>query len=103
MKPKKLILSRKGFDSTRGNGDYPNGGCPSPVFPDGTMYSLPIPGSDDEVPIPYGNLHHGNINIGQVVEDLTRGRYDAWSLAGLDPDVRSDAIPRYDGWRGLFG
>ena len=32
----RLILSRKGFDSA-------NGGCPSPIFPDGSMLSLPIP------------------------------------------------------------
>jgi hypothetical protein len=32
----KLILSRKGFDSS-------TGGIPSPIFPDGRMVSLPIP------------------------------------------------------------
>jgi len=32
----KLILSRKGFDSTYG-------GYPSPILPDGTLLSLPIP------------------------------------------------------------
>lgn len=31
MKPRRLILSRKGLDSKYG-------GCPSPIFPDGTMY-----------------------------------------------------------------
>ena len=36
MKPRKLILSRKGFDTQAG-------GKPSPVFPDGSMFSLPIP------------------------------------------------------------
>jgi len=32
----KVILSRKGFDSSYG-------GCPSPILPDGTLLSLPIP------------------------------------------------------------
>ena len=32
----KFILSRKGFDSS-------NGGIASPILPDGTMLSLPIP------------------------------------------------------------
>jgi len=32
----KIILSRKGFDSSYG-------GCPSPILPDGTLLSLPIP------------------------------------------------------------
>ena len=96
MKPGKLSLSRKGFDSSYG-------GCPSPIFPDGTIYSLPIPGDDDERPIYYEDLQHGNINIGQVVKDLTRDRFDAESLAGLDPDVRREAFCRPDQWRGLFG
>ena len=36
----KIILSRKGFDSS-------NGGCPSPIMPDGTLLSMPIPTDDD--------------------------------------------------------
>jgi len=35
----KIILSRKGFDSEAG-------GYPSPILPDGTMLSLPIPSYD---------------------------------------------------------
>ena len=95
MKPRKLSLSRKGFDSSYG-------GCPSPIFPDGTIYSLPIPG-DDYAAVHYGDLHHGNVNIGQVVEDLTRGRLDTRDGVHLDPDVRQDAIRRHNGWRGIFG
>ena len=66
MKPKKLILSRKGFDSTNRGGEYPYGGCPSPIFPDGSLYSLPIPSPGADVT--FGDLNHGNINIGRVVE-----------------------------------
>ena len=99
----KLILSRKGFDSA-------NGGCPSPIFPDGTMFSLPIPSGDD---IAYGDLRHysetlGEVNIGKVVGDLTSGRrpenrIGAEHGAHLDPDINFHAYPRQDGWRGLFG
>ena len=32
----KIILSRKGFDSE-------NGGYPSPILPNGTLLSIPIP------------------------------------------------------------
>lgn len=97
MEPRRLILSRKGFDSKYG-------GCPSPVFPDGTMYSLPIGEGYCGRPIHYRDLNHGNINIGEVVEDLTGGRYEARCLVGLDPDVRLEALPRRpNGWRGLFG
>ena len=35
----KVILSRKGFDSSYG-------GCASPILPDGTMLSMPIPGGE---------------------------------------------------------
>ena len=44
----KIILSRKGFDA-----EY--GGQPSPILPDGTLLSMPIP-YPDEV-IKYTDLH----------------------------------------------
>ena len=95
----KLILSRKGFDSG-------SGGCPSPIFPDGTMFSLPIPVAEDK--ITYGELRHvsedlGVINIGDVVKDLTSGGYGPDSPAHLDPDINCSAYLRKEGWRGLFG
>ena len=90
----KLILSRKGFDSA-------SGGCPSPIFPDGTLYSLPIPHCQSE--ITYGDLWHGDTSIGEVVADLTRNRFDAKAPAHLDPDINHVAYPRQGGWRPLFG
>ena len=100
----KLILSRKGFDSS-------SGGCPSPIFPDGTMFSLPIPVASDK--ITYGELRHyserlGEVDIGEVVTDLTCRRYPdnqigAGHSAHLDPDINFHAYPRQEGWRGLFG
>lgn len=60
----KLILSRKGFDSA-------SGGCPSPIFPDGAMFSLPIPDDGRSSPT-YGDLPHPQADIGQLVYDLTR-------------------------------
>ena len=99
MKPRKLILSRKGFDSSAG-------GCPSPIFLDGTMLSLPIPSPGAQ--ITYGGLHHGGVKIGQLVDDLTRRRYPENRITArhgvhLDPDVKPDAYHRREGWRGLFG
>ncbi len=96
----KLILSRKGFDSQ-------SGGCPSPIFPDGTIYSLPIPGRYSK--IRYRDIRHGNTNIGKMVKDLTRGRKPKDRIgskcrAHLDPDInRSAYSPRKRGWRPLFG
>ena len=92
----KLILSRKGFDSSEDNG-----GCASPIFPDNTLYSLPIPDSDSK--ITYGELRHGDINIGEVVADLTEGQIGPDSHAHLDPDINYEAYPRQEGWRPLFG
>ena len=100
----KLILSRKGFDSQ-------SGGCPSPIFPDGTLYSLPIPDdqSDPTSKITYKDLWHGDTNIGKVVKDLThkrqpKNRIRSKYRAHLDPDInRSTYSPRKKGWRPLFG
>ena len=64
----KLILSRKGFDSA-------SGGCPSPIFPDATMFSLPIPDCGRSSPT-YGDLPHPQADIGQLVYDLTRKKRD---------------------------
>ncbi len=90
----KLILSRKGFDSQ-------SGGCPSPIFPDGTIYSLPIPHCQSE--ITYGDLWHGDTNIGTVVANLTHDRFGATTPAHLDPDINDVAYPRQEGWLPLFG
>ena len=90
----KLILSRKGFDSQ-------SGGCPSPIFPDGTLYSLPIPHNQSEVT--YGDLWHGDTNIGEMVADLTGSRIGSKVRAHLDPDINHVAYPRQKGWQPLFG
>jgi hypothetical protein len=89
----KLILSRKGFDSSAG-------GFPSPIFPDGTMISLPIP--DEGSRIRYsdiaGNRH---ASVGELVKDLAN-RPPA-GRAHLDPDLSAHVLPRERGWRPLFG
>ena len=95
----KLILSRKGFDSQ-------SGGCPSPIFPNGTIYSQPIPDNREKFDskITYKDLRHDDTNIGKVVEDLTRNRISSNCPAHLDPDInRSAYSPRKKGWRPLFG
>ncbi len=91
----RLVISRKGFDKA-------NGGCASPIFPDGTMLSLPIPSDGD--PVTYADLRHGDISIGHVVEDLTRGSFTRYDGAHFDPDVGSTIYQeRQDGCSGLFG
>jgi hypothetical protein len=90
----RLILSRKGFDST-------SGGCPSPIFPDGSMLALPIP--DVTSPVRYGDLVWRGRNLGDVVEALTRGKQRRTFGAHLDPDLRAELRPRPRHWTPLLG
>jgi hypothetical protein len=90
----KIILSRKGFDSS-------SGGKPSPIFPDGRMVSLPIP--DKQSPIRYGDIRWQGHNLGALVADLTGGRIPASCSAHLDPDINRDSLPRHPDWRPIFG
>jgi hypothetical protein len=91
----KLILSRKGFDATWG-------GCASPIFDDGSMLSLPIP--DRASGIAYRDVcdAHGE-SIAPLVSQLSRGRVRGNHRVHLDPDLRSESLPRVDGWHPIFG
>lgn len=90
----KIILSRKGFDSSYG-------GVASPIFPDGTLLSLPIPAENGTVT--YHDLWWEKYHLGEVVEALTHGRFTRTSHAHLDPDLYPTLCPRPPGWRSLFG
>lgn len=90
----KLILSRKGFDSSAG-------GCPSPVFPDGSCYALPIP--DTRSRIAYRDIEFNGINVGKLVRDLTGDRRGGLRKAHLDPDIIEPVRPRIAGWRPNLG
>jgi hypothetical protein len=89
----KIILSRKGFDSQYG-------GCPSPIFPDGSLLSLPIPDKNSQ--IQYNEIagNHWS-SIGDTVSQL-RG-IPATHRAHLDPDLNRASISRQVGWRPIFG
>lgn len=90
----KIILSRKGFDSS-------SGGFPSPIFPDGRILSLPIP--DKKSPIRYQDIRWHEYDLGTVASDLTAGKIDADHFAHLDPDLKHDSLPRGEEWVPLFG
>ncbi len=90
----RLILSRKGFDSS-------SGGCPNPIYPDGSMIALPIP--DKRSPIRYRDLTWRGRNLGDIVVKLTHGRQRGDYRAHLDPDLRQDMRPRDPGWRPTLG
>lgn len=89
----RIILSRKGFDSGAGK-------APSPIFPDGTMLSLPIP--DQASGISYGDIA-GNVwaSAGELAEQLAG--IPPSHRAHLDPDLSAGSIARMKGWRPLFG
>ncbi|WAG79112.1 hypothetical protein LMK08_00130 [Metapseudomonas furukawaii] len=90
----RIILSRKGFDSA-------SGGCPSPIFPDGRLLSLPIP--DKTSPIAYRDIRFANLDVGELVAQLSDEPRRATHFAHLDPDLRPEALPRQAGWCPLLG
>jgi len=90
----RLILSRKGFDSSVG-------GVASPIFPDGRLLSLPIPLAS--APIRYGDIAWDGTSLAPVVEALTRGRVRGGDPAHLDPDLNAAALPRLQSWGPAFG
>ena len=88
----KIILSRKGFDST-------NGGCPSPILPDGTLLSLPVPSNDKQT---YSDLAYRGLSYDKLLKQLNpKGNY---STCHCDPDIRRDVhIDSAPLWEPLFG
>src|ERR1039458_2523088 len=100
--PKRIVLSRKGFDSGTG--------ClPSPILGD-MMLSLPIP--DRASPVSYGDLSFGGHSFGKLVTDVKakrRSRNNKLKLlsvgdrAHLDPDLIPGVLPRKPGWLPTYG
>lgn len=88
----KVILSRKGFDTK-------NGCCPSPIMPDGTLLSLPIPSNDE---LTYADIAYQGLPIDQLLKHLNpKQNYQG---CHLDPDIRMDIwlnVPAH--WQPAFG
>lgn len=92
----KIILSRKGFDSSNGN-------MPNPILPDGTMLSLPIPSSEDECNT-YGSLAFKGQSYFDIIKSLKpRTIITRDTHCHLDPDLREDVRSRVEGWKQAFG
>ncbi len=90
----KVIFSRKGFDSA-------NGRVPSPIFPDGTALSLPIPYKRS--PARFRDVQWRGESLGPIVESLSNRRIKGGDRCHLDPDLNADALERLPGWRPAFG
>ncbi len=89
----KVIISRKGFDAE-------NGGSPSPVLPDGTMLSLPIPCFGDQS---YYDMNYKGISLADIIISLKAKK--CYSDCGhLDPDLRPDIHAELPAnWKPIFG
>ncbi|MCO5269473.1 MAG: hypothetical protein M9897_11345 [Brumimicrobium sp.] len=90
----KIILSRKGFDSS-------SGGIPSPILPDGTLLSLPIPNDVNR----YEDLEYKGKNYFEIIYELSNGKIRN-KECHYDPDIRENAIKanlRPKNWRAAFG
>ncbi|PKL90761.1 MAG: hypothetical protein CVV21_11450 [Candidatus Goldiibacteriota bacterium HGW-Goldbacteria-1] len=99
----KIILSRKGFDSSFGMG-------PSPILPDGTLLFFPIPQdralnkfSDIKLPKDVIKLlKNRHENYYTLIKELIP-KYNGGKNCHLDPDIYGEALQRKAGWRGVFG
>ena len=91
----KIILSRKGFDAA-------NGGAASPVMPDGTMLSLPIPGGRHCEK--YNELFYKGQSYSEIWSSLKPSVNSRKRNCHLDPDLRP-AVRRIlpKGWVPAFG
>lgn len=81
----KLVLSRKGFDSSYG-------GWPSPILEDGRMIPLPIP--YPRSPHRYRDIEVDGINLGDLVPELTKGAVRATKTAHWDPQLEGSCRGR---------
>lgn len=91
----KVILSRKGMDSM-------SGGMASPILPDGTLLSLPIP--DNTSNLQYKAVFYRGQSLQEIIHQLKPG-FDFTKNAAchLDPDVYDEIQPKPAGWKPAFG
>lgn len=93
----KVILSRKGFDTQYG-------GQPSPILPDGTLLSLPIPLPGEN--IKYNELVYKDKTYLEIIQELypNTKQIDIHTTAHLDPDIREGIYrQQHPQWQPAFG
>ena len=91
----KIILSRKGFDSGYGK-------IASPILPDGTLLSMPIPTADKTT---YESLSYKGKKYSEIIDELWKGHKKEFEgqTCHLDPDLRKDVKNRFPDWEPAFG
>lgn len=93
----KVILSRKGFDS-----EY--GGQPSPILPDGTLLSFPIPQENDTEK--FSSIYYNDRSYFDIIKELKPNNRQIYpeASAHLDPDLKFDVSKeRVENWKPIFG
>ena len=91
----KIILSRKGFDSSSGK-------QANPIMPDGILLSLPIP--DEEDANTFSSLHWEGNSYFDIIHSLNPKTFiTSDSRCHLDPDLRFDVKNREPNWKPAFG
>ena len=74
----KIILSRKGLDSSAG-------GKPSPILSNGQILSIPIPTSDKNSPHRYRDVSVNNINASDLLSIIGAKKLHANTTCHFDP------------------
>lgn len=87
----KIILSRKGFDSS-------NGGCASPIMTDGTLLSMPIPDSEG---VSFSDIAWYDNTYADILGQINKKK--SYGMCHLDPDIRNNRVARVEGWAPAFG
>lgn len=91
----KVILSRKGFDNQYG-------GQPSPILPDGTILSLPIPLKGED--LNFSDIKHNGKSYWEIIKELKpNSKITKNCTCHLDPDLRKKSLERESKWKPLFG
>lgn len=96
----KVILSRKGFDSS-------NGGHPSPIMPDGSLLSIPVPNKGDDPSkfdeLTYSDLCFNGESYASILNKLYPG--ENWNNRHChnDPDIRKNRADIPPDWKPAFG
>jgi len=91
----KVIISRKGFDSGFG-------GCPSPILPDGTMLSMPIPIEKENNALLFTEIEYKNRTYSEYLKQLNPKKN--YEFCHLDPDIRANVRKTpISNWQPAFG
>ena len=90
----KIIFSRKGFDDAYG-------ASASPILPDGTLLSLPIPTKGNEQGVAYKALSYQGKSYIQIMKEL--GIKTPVKRCHLDPDLVQRNNKKIKAWMPAFG